>query len=547
MTMLMGLFAGLGFFLYGMNLMSEGLEKVAGSRMKGILNWCTKNRVIGILVGALFTAVIQSSGATTVMVVSFVNSGLLTIGQAVGPILGANIGTAITGQMVSLDLDAIAPVFILVGVILLCFTKKPMSKEVGRIILGFGILFFGMGTMKEAMGVLADSEGVRSFISEISSPWIGLIIGFGLTLILQSSSASTGILIGMAGSGLFTNFYVAIFYILGSNVAACCPAVLASLNGRKEAKRTAWFDVCFNAFTMLLLTILFIIPFREGYVGDLYANFFSNEAHPARQIANMQTFLKVIQVVIAAPLSSYIIKFVQMVIPGEDAQADTMELKYISVGSAITPTTCILEATREIQRMGVHAIENVERAFDAVINKDSKKIEKVFEVEKQINFLNQEITQYLVQIAQSDMPISDAKYLGAYFHVVSDIERIGDHAENLAEFAQSSITDGFSFSESGTKELKQMYATVDPLLKKALQAFCDRDRTNLKEISELENQTDNYEKQMQQHHVQRMTEGICSPKSAVFSDILTNMERMGDHASNIAFAIFKDEDLENEL
>jgi phosphate:Na+ symporter len=379
-------------------------------------------------------------------------------------------------------------------------------------------------------------------ISSINNPVVAVIIGLLVTALLQSSSAAVGILIGMAGAGIFTNLAIANFFILGSNVGACTSALLASLSARKDAKRTAMVDICFNVTTMIVLFVL-LLPF-----GNVFDKFVMSISHGstdaaimARAVANSQTTLKVLQVIIALPFTGLLVKLSRVIIRGEDKQTEACELKYISEGSASTPATCILEATREIQRMGIHATENLERAFDALINRKEDLIEQVYEVEKQVDFLNKEITQYLVKVSQSEMPVSDGKYTAAYFHVVSDIERIGDHAVNIADFAKTRINDDVHFSKDGVNELTLMFGKVVELVKLSLKAFVDRDDKDLSRMEELEEEIDDLEVQLETNHVRRMTEGKCSPKSAIFTDLVSNFERVGDHAINIGYAMFGDE------
>ena len=548
-AMILGLCAGLGFFLYGMKLMSVGLEKVAGSKMKDILNWCTKNTGIGVVVGIVFTAVIQSSSATTVMVTSFVNSGLMSIGQAIGPIMGANVGTAVTGQLVSFNLDAVAPIFIFVGVIMINFMKKPMVKNVGEVLFGFGVLFFGMSTLKTSMAKLQDIPGVVDHINSINNPLVAILIGFVITAILQSSSAAVGIVIGMAGSGIFTNLVTANFFVLGSNIGATAPSVLAAMQGNKNSKRAALSNVLYNTFTAIVFALLLLI------VGDKFNDFIfeisngTGKRQMARAVANSQTVIKIAQMVVAFPFAGMIVKLSEKLISGVDKEVEPCELKYINKGAAILPTTCVLEARREINRMGTHAIENLDRAFNALVSKNLSEIDQVYETEKQIDYLSKEITNYLVKIAQTDMPIHDAKFIDGYFHVVSDLERIGDHAENIAEFAQTRVKDDIHFSDIGIEELTGMFEKVKKLLEMSLMAFVDKDRSHLLEIQLLEDEIDGLEILLEKNHVKRMTEGTCSPKSAIFSDLVSNFERVGDHSINIAYAIFEeDEDsVEKEL
>ena len=541
MELAFGLAAGLGFFLYGMKLMSEGLEKVAGAKMKSVLSMCTKNTFIGVLVGLVFTAIIQSSSASTVMVVSFVNSGLMTLTQSVGPILGANIGTTVTGQLVSFNFDIVAPIFILIGVIMCKFMKKPLVQKIGEVCLGFGVLFFGMSTMKSSLSVIKDAPWISDMISSIGNPLLCVLIGFVITAILQSTSAFIGILITLASTGVMgTGELNVLFYLtLGSNIGACIPALIAGLSGRKEAKRSALIHFLFNILGAVVIGIL-LIPFSKYFQHFLLG--ISNgtgTGQMARAVANADTLFKVFEVIIFLPLSKLLVRLTQIIVPGDDTHTSRFELKYINPNLAASPSITIIEVTNEIKHMGKLAAENLELAFDALINKKEENIKKVFETEEEIDFLSDEITKYLVTMTQSDtMPVSYSKYIAGYFHAVSDLERIGDHAENLAEFAQSRIENNITFSETGINEVKQMFAKVIKTVHYSIDTFTDQKEEYLQDIVDLENEVDIMEKELQNNHINRMAKGECSAMSAIYSDLLSNLERVSDHATNIAFAIY---------
>ena len=541
MELAFGLAAGLGFFLYGMKLMSEGLEKVAGAKMKSVLSMCTKNTFIGVLVGLVFTAIIQSSSASTVMVVSFVNSGLMTLTQSVGPILGANIGTTVTGQLVSFNFDIVAPIFILIGVIMCKFMKKPLVQKIGEVCLGFGVLFFGLSTMKSSLSVIKDAPWISDMISSIGNPLLCVLIGFVITAILQSTSAFIGILITLASTGVMgTGELNVLFYLtLGSNIGACIPALIAGLSGRKEAKRSALIHFLFNILGAVVIGIL-LIPFSKYFQHFLLG--ISNgtgTGQMARAVANADTLFKVFEVIIFLPLSKLLVRLTQIIVPGDDTHTSRFELKYINPNLAASPSITIIEVTNEIKHMGKLAAENLELAFDALINKKEANIKKVFETEEEIDFLSDEITKYLVTMTQSDtMPVSYSKYIAGYFHAVSDLERIGDHAENLAEFAQSRIENNITFSETGINEVKQMFAKVIKTVHYSIDTFTDQKEEYLQDIVDLENEVDIMEKELQNNHINRMAKGECSAMSAIYSDLLSNLERVSDHATNIAFAIY---------
>lgn len=533
--MILGLCAGLGFFLYGMKLMSDGLEKVAGARMRGILKMCTKNRFIGIIVGLLFTAVIQSSSATTVMVVSFVNSQLLTLMEACGVIMGANIGTTVTGQLVSLNLDAAAPVFIIIGVIMIMFMKKLSVKRIGEILLGFGVLFFGMSTMKTAMGKL-DTTLVTNILQELKNPLLAILLGAAVTTLLQSSSASVGILIGMGSAGLISDMDVVFYVIMGCNIGACTSALLAGLTGKKDAKRAAMIHFLFNVVGTIVLMILLWI------FGDWYQAFIERISGgiAAREIANTHTIFKIIQVLLLMPFAKGLVRLTYFFIPGEDTESEGYSLQYITMSNVI-PSTAMYETVCEIKRMGALAKENMEVAMEALFTLDEDKIARVYELEDEVDYLSSAITDYLVKVNQQAVPTKDAKHIDGYFHVVSDLERISDHAENIAEFAQTKQRDNIEFSEKGIEELEQMFEKVDRVIGYAIATFTEQTEEHLAEIVKLENDVDEMEKKGQLAHIKRVYNNECSPKAMIFTELLSNLERVSDHATNIAFAIY-DED-----
>ena len=536
MEMVFSLMAGLGFFLYGMKLMSEGLENVAGSKMRGILQMCTKNRFVGILVGILFTAAIQSSNATTVMVVSFVNSQLLTLAEACGVIMGANIGTTVTGQIMSFNLDAIAPVFIIIGAVIAMFFKKPHVKRVGEILLGFGILFFGMSTMKEAMDKLQGVPLVTEIIAQLKNPILAILVGLLITTVLQSSSATVGILIGMGSSGLLPDLQMVFYIIMGCNIGACSSALLAGLAAKKDAKRAAMLHFSFNVIGTAVLVILL------AFFGDQYQAFLEriSGGNMARAIANTHTIFKVFQVLIMVPFTNALVKLTYVLVPGTDEEEEGYALQYINMSNVI-PSSAIYEVVWEIKRMGALAKENLALAMDAFFTLDDKKIARVYEMEKEVDYLSAAITDYLVMLNQKNVPLREVKHIDGYFHVVSDLERISDHAENIAEFAQAKKRDNIQFTEKATTELEQMFEKVDRIIGYAVDSFTEQTEEHLKEIVKLENEVDEMEKKGQLAHVKRVSNNECSPKSIIFTDLLSNLERVSDHATNIAFAIY-DED-----
>ena len=534
-SMIISMLGGLGLFLYGMKLMGDGIEKVAGSKMKTILEWCTKNRFVGVIVGTVFTAIIQSSSAATVMVVSFVNSGLMNLMQAVGVIMGANIGTTVTAQIVAFNLDGIAPIFVIAGVIMIMFFKNETVNKVGEVVFGFGALFLGMSLMKGSMAGIKDSITVMNMISSLKNPLIAILVGLVITTILQSSSASVGILVTMAASGL-VELPMCFYVILGCNIGACTSAMLVGLTGKKDAKRAALIHLMFNIIGSLVM-LLILLPFSR-YV-ESWIN--SISADPSRAVANTHTIFKIFQVIVLFPFAGLIVKLTQWMVPGEDEKKEKYDLKYISLTKAVSPAVAVIEVTNEIKRMGDIANYNLERSMESLMTGNKEIIKEVFEREHEVDFLSRKITDFLVQINQS-LPVSETRNIAGYYHVVSDIERIGDHAENIAEFAQTKLNEEIVFSDKGAEELQHMFEVMEKEVKLALEAFTERNEEHLKEILEFEDEVDDLEKQLQKNHVRRMSKNECSPKAAIFSDLISNFERVSDHATNIAFATFREEE-----
>ena len=542
MKLIITLMGGLGLFLFGMNFMSQGLQKAAGSKLRGILEAMTKNKLIAVVFGALFTALIQSSGATTVMVVSFVNSGLMTLSQAAGIIFGANIGTTITSQLVSFDLTAAAPVILFIGAVMVMFGRKPMAKKIGEAVLGFGALFMGISVMSEAMAELKEYDGVLRALSGLTNPLIAILIGVIITVIVQSSSVTVSILLLMANQGL-VGLAVCFYFVLGCNIGSCTPAVLASLSGKKEAKRAALIHLMFNVFGMIIIGLLLVIgmePFSDFIMTISGGNI-------GRCVANADTLYKIFQTVIFLPFTKQFIALTYKLVPGEDAEEEAFSLKYIGMKKVFTPTTVVLETIQEIERMGNMAKENLSRAMDALFTGNEEEISKVYEQEKEIDFLSREITDYLVKINQLELPVADASRIGGLFHVVNDIERIGDHAENIADAAVELQEENLEFTRKGNKELSEMHAKVMQIVEEALRMFATMDTSYQAEILTLENEIDTMERELQRSHIRRMAKGKCTPQAGlIFTDLITGLERVGDHATNIAFSILQNDPAEDE-
>ena len=534
---------GLGLFLFGMELMSDSIEKVAGARLRRILEIFTTNRFMGMIVGIIFTGIIQSSSACTVMVVSFVNSGLMNLYQAAGVILGANIGTTITSQLVSFNLSKIAPLILLVGVVVMMFTKKEKVRKVAEVVVGFGILFVGLSTMSQAMANMKNEPQVVNLLMSLKNPFLATLMGFALTAIIQSSSVTVSIVLLLANQDLLP-LPITLYIILGCNIGACATAMLASMTGKKDAKRAALIHLLFNIIgTVIIYIALFV-------AGDQIVELIKSiSADNGRFVANAHTLIKIAQVIMLFPFTGWLVKMTYLIVPGEDQKVgyrESYQLKYIGDKVVFNPATAVVEVIKELERMASLAEENLNRAMNALITLDEEDIEEVYEVEKNINFLNHAITDYLVKINQTTLPIEDLNSLGALFHVVNDIERIGDHAENVADAARQRKEEGVSISKEAQKELGDMLEMVNKIIRYAIEMFAKSDESHMQEIVTLEDQVDEKERELQKKHVERLTKGECSPEAGmIFSDIVSGLERVADHATNIAFAITTEEDAED--
>ena len=533
---------GLGLFLFGMELMSDSIEQVAGARLRRILEIFTTNRFMGMIVGIIFTGIIQSSSACTVMVVSFVNSGLMNLYQAAGVILGANIGTTITSQLVSFNLSKIAPLILLVGVVVMMFTKKEKVRKVAEVVVGFGILFVGLSTMSQAMANMKNEPQVVNLLMSLKNPFLATLMGFALTAIIQSSSVTVSIVLLLANQDLLP-LPITLYIILGCNIGACATAMLASMTGKKDAKRAALIHLLFNIIgTVIIYIALFV-------AGDQIVELIKSiSADNGRFVANAHTLIKIAQVIMLFPFTGWLVKMTYLIVPGEDQKVgyrESYQLKYIGDKVVFNPATAVVEVVKELERMASLAEENLNRAMNALITLDEEDIEEVYEVEKNINFLNHAITDYLVKINQTTLPIEDLNSLGALFHVVNDIERIGDHAENVADAARQRKEEGVSISKEAQKELGDMLEMVNKIIRYAVEMFAKSDETHMQEIITLEDQVDEKERELQKKHVERLTKGECSPEAGmIFSDIVSGLERVADHATNIAFAITTEEEMD---
>ncbi|MBQ1881394.1 MAG: Na/Pi cotransporter family protein [Lachnospiraceae bacterium] len=541
-TTILRLMGGLGLFLYGMKVMSDSIENAAGAKLRGILERLTTNRFMGMLLGIFFTAAIQSSSACTVMVVSFVNSGLMSLYQAAGVIFGANIGTTVTSQLVSFNLSEYAPVFLLAGALVVMFSKNDRVRKWAGVVVGFGILFLGISSMSGAMESVQSDPRAMAVLGSLESPILAVLVGAFITGIIQSSSVTVSIILLMCKGGLM-DIHICLFMILGCNIGACVPALLTGINGKKDAKRAALIHLYFNIIgTIIMFVILSIM--EDQVIGLLEV---MSNGDLGREIANAHSIFKIFQVAILLPFSTPIVKLTYLTVPGKDEDAGyraQYTLQYIGEKVVFSPATAVVDAIRELERMGSLASENINRAMNALITLDEEDIQEVYQVEKNINFLNHAIVNYLVKVGQMNLPVDDRRQIGALFHVANDIERIGDHAENVADAARSRADRGIDFSKEAQSEMGELLGMVNDIVRYSMDVFAGNGNVDEKIalVEELEEKIDLKERELQDRHIQRLARNECSPEAGMlFSDIVSGLERVGDHATNIAFAIRESE------
>lgn len=526
------LFAGgIGLFLFGIKFMGDGLELAAGSKLKKLLEVLTSNRFLAVLVGFVVTAVIQSSSATTVMVIGFVNAGLMNLAQAVGVIMGANIGTTVTSVLIALDLTDIAPLAIFIGVILMIFFKKKMTTHIGQIICGFGLVFLGMSTMSSSMEPLRDFQPFQDFIINAKNPFMGVMIGLVMTAIIQSSSATIGILQALASQNLVPIEF-AVYVLFGMNIGTCVTALISTAGTKVNSKRAAVIHLLFNIIgTGIFMLISAYTPYIE-WLKTL------NDSTMV-QISIAHIIFNVVSTVVLFPFANVLVKLSCRLVPGKEAADEEMHLKYLDERILNTPPFAIVQVGKEVKRMAEMAQKNFVAASNALIEMDVSNVEKIAEREKAINFLNHKITSYLIKINSLDLLENDSKYIGSLFHVVNDIERIGDHALNLSEAAQKSVEDKLTLSDKAKEELRDLFNTTQELLTGAIDAF-DKQTLTVDEsfkLYELEEHIDDLSDLYQNTHIVRLNNMECSTEAGMlFVNTITDFERVGDHAINIAFS-----------
>lgn len=525
---------GLGLFLFGIRTMGDGLENAAGAKLKRMLEVLTGNRFLAVFVGFVVTAIIQSSTATTVMVVGFVNAGMMTLAQAVGVIMGANIGTTVTSLLIALNFSSVAAASVLVGVILMLASKKTLVKNLGSIFTGFGLLFLGIDLMSDSMAPLRESAGFMNFIVAVSDsplrPLFGILLGIVMTAVLQSSSASVGVLQTLAMQGLVPLKF-SVFVLFGQNIGTCLTALFSTVGAKKNSKRAAVIHLLFNLLgTGMFILIALLTPYIE-WIEKISSD-------PMAQIAISHIVFNVVSTVVLFPFAKLLVKLSCLIVPGKDDSESEMHCRFIDDRLLNTPPFAVMQVGKEVARMAKLARDNFETSAYALINRSDKDLNKVMEKEEVINYLNHHITSYLVKLNALDITDSDSDYIARVFHAINDIERVGDHATNLAEAAERNIGDGLTFSDAARDELNQLCGSVITLLDRSIEAF---DRQSLgdgeaKELSDLEEHIDDLTLTCQDAHIFRLNRNECNTEAGMlYLNTITDFERVGDHAINIAF------------
>lgn len=531
-----GIIGGLGLLLYGMTLMSEGLQKVAGAKLKQILKFLTEKSVVGVCVGAIVTAILQSSSTTTVMVVGFVNAGLMSLRQAIGVIMGANIGTTITAQLIAFHLDKYALPAIGIGFALMFFGKQKKIKFWGQVLLGFGLLFFGLSVIKDMLAPLKEMQAVSDFFVRFSSnPLLGILAGLAITLLLQSSSAVVGFIQALALIGVI-DFQTAVAAMFGSNIGTTVTAQLASIGTGISSRRAAMAHTLFN-----IIGVLIVLPFFYSGIFQRVVDFITpgtiGSENIMRHVANAHTLFNVFNTIIFLPFIGLFVKMATTIVPGE-VEPDHAQPKYLEEHLLATPSIALDQSVKEIVRMlGIGRLA-VKEAMDGFFQRDTRLLKKVGKKEDAIDSLQVDITSYVVKISQRNLTTEESERLPVFLHSVNDVERIGDHAENLAELAQRAIEEKLPFTDVAINDLKVIYAEVDAMIEEVGQAFLTQDNDCAKKALVREETINRMQLELRTGHIGRLSEGKCIPISGViFLDFVNNLEKIGDHLTNIAQAV----------
>ena len=529
-TNIIELLGGLGAFLFGMKYMGDGLELAAGSKMKDLLEKLTRNRFLGFLLGAFVTVVIQSSSATTVMVMGFINAGIMDLAQATGVIFGANIGTTITSVLIALDVSGIAPFCICVGAFMMLYSKKARVKHIGQVILGFGLLFQGLHTMSGAMKPLGQVAWFQNFIMNAKNPILGLLVGALICAVIQSSSAAVGIVQALALQGLMP-LHFASYLICGINVGSAMPTILASMSARNNAKRASMIYLIYNVVGAVLMTLVtMLLPYTqliERLIPD-----------PMFQVSVIHILFKVVSAVILLPCTNLVVKLTYKLVPKQKHE-DAARLEYIDVNLVGNPSVSLLQIRNEVDRMSKLVADNINLAMDGVLNNEVRNAKTITENEAVIDYLTDAISDYLVKFNVHELSTQEATYVNRVYQALNDLERIGDYAEHLLHVNERSTEKNLAYSEVARSEAMELYGNVKELYSNATARFYSQDIgiDELKHLAKLERENRKKTKQAQQNHMDRLRAGECSAEAGImFGEVLNSLNRIGGHSINIAEA-----------
>ena len=524
------LLGGLGAFLFGMKYMGDGLELAAGSKMKDLLEKLTRNKILGFLLGMFVTVVIQSSSATTVMVMGFINAGIMDLAQATGVIFGANIGTTITSILIALDVSAIAPFCICVGAFMMLYTKKAKLKHIGQVILGFGLLFQGLHTMSAAMKPLGQVVWFQSFIMNAKNPILGILVGALICAVIQSSSAAVGIVQALALQGLMP-LHFASYLICGINIGSAMPTILASMSARNNAKRAAMIYLIYNVVGCVVMApVTMLTPYT-----DLIRRLIPD---PMFQVSVVHILFKVVAAAILLPCTNLVVKLTYKLIPKQKHE-DAARLEFIDVNLVGNPSVSLLQIRSEVDRMAKLVEENLSLAMEGILAGEPRHAETITENEGVIDYLTDAISDYLVKFNVQELSATDANYVRRVFQALSDLERIGDYAEHLLHISERCTEKSLTYSDTARQEVTELYDNVKQLYSTAVARFHTQDLgiDSLKHLARLERENRKKTKQAQQNHMDRLRAGECSAEAGImFGEVLTSLNRVGGHSINIAEA-----------
>ncbi|MCH5156719.1 MAG: Na/Pi cotransporter family protein [Clostridiales bacterium] len=542
-TSILTLIAGLGVFLVACSMMSSNLESLGSKRLKALFSKTSNSKLLGVGIGTVATAAIQSSGATSVMVIGFVNAGIMTLTQAATIMFGANIGTTITGQLVALGMfgddtlstSVVFAAFAGIGAFITLFTKKDTPQKIGRILSGFGMIFVGLSLMSKSMDAFADSPAVRGFLAGFTSPILLVLIGLVLTAIVQSSSVLTSMAIAMIVAKLI-DVNQGIYITLGANIGACVTTVIAGFTSGRNAKRAALIRVIFNVAGVAIFMLIGLF-LRLGHIDFGYLMEAMFPGAYATQLAMFHTFFNVISVAIVLPMTGLLVKLVTKIIPEpkQKEEDNKPHLYFVDEHLLRTPPIAVLETKNEIVHMAQIAMENFHIAMNIISTLDYSEVDKFRANEEQLNFLNRELVVFIVKLLQCELGVKDRTYLTRAVRSIADFERIGDYAENIVEFADILKENNSVFSEKALNEINELRALVDNLFEKVMKGYKEHDRKALSEANDIEDNVDDFTAAMGKHHVKRLREGVCTPEvGAQYLSLSTSVERIADHLINVA-------------